>query len=151
MVTVEQDYRQIESIMPAQDNQNKSLTNNNSIVLQALHQKTLLSPYVDYALSSAMELNQEKLDLKLKINQRVMKFHPSGPVTYKHAVLLALNGENEAAIEQAEYAALAYPNDLGHFANSLKLLEAESAGILKNLEVWVDKKLKEKERTDLYL
>ncbi len=153
MVTVEQDYRQIESIMPAQNNPNKSLTDTNSTVLQALHQKTLLSPYVDYALSSAMELNQEKLDLKLKVNQRVMKFHPSGPVTYKHAVLLALNGEDEAAIEQAEYAALAYPNDLGRFANSLKLLEAESAGVLKNLEIWVDKKLKEKEkeRSDAYL
>jgi O-antigen ligase len=151
MITVEQDYRQIESIMPAQNNQNKSLTDNNSTVLQALHQKTLLSPYVDYALSSAMELNQEKLDLKLKVNQRVMKFHPSGPVTYKHAVLLALNGEDEAAIEQAEYAALAYPNELGNFADSLKLLEAESAGVLKNLEIWVDKKLKEKERSDMYL
>ena len=93
-----------------------------------------------------MELNQEKLDLKLKVNQRVMKFHPSGPVTFKHAILLALNGEDEAAIEQAEYAALAYPNDLGSFANSLKLLEVESAGVLKSLEIWVDKKLKEKEK-----
>ena len=41
-----------------------------------------------------------------------MKFHPSGPVTYKHAILLALNGEDEAAIKQAEHAALAYPNEL---------------------------------------
>lgn len=151
LVIVEQDYRQIESIMPAQNNQNKSLTNTNIAVLQKLHQKTLLSPYVDYALSSAIELNQEKLDLKLKVNQRVMKFHPSGPVTYKHAVLLALNGEDKAAIEQAEYAALAYPNDLGNFAHSLKLLDTDSTGALKNLEIWVDKKLKEKERFDMYL
>ena len=145
LVTVEQDYRQIESIMPEQNDQNKSLTDTHSTVLKALHQKTLLSPYVDYALSSAMELNQEKLDLKLKVNKRVMKFHPSGPITYKHAVLLALNGEDEAAIIQAEYAALAYPNELGKFANSLKLLEGESDGALKNLKIWADKKLKKKE------
>ncbi|TFH07095.1 MAG: hypothetical protein E4H07_09515 [Nitrosomonadales bacterium] len=153
MVAVEHDYRQIESIMPTQGNQKKSLTSSNSIVLQALHQKTLLSPYVDYALSSAMELNQEKLELKLKVNQRVMRFHPSGPVTYKHAVLLALNGEHEAAIEQAEYAALAYPNELGQFANSLKLLEIEHPEVLKHLEGWVSRKLKEKEQEqlDLYL
>ena len=145
LVTVEQDYRQIESIMPTQNNQNKSLTDTHSTVLQALHQKTLLSPYVDYALSSAMELNQEKLGLKLKVNQRVMKFHPSGPITYKHAVLLALNGEDEASIVQAEYAALAYPNELGKFANSLKMIEDESDGVLKNLRIWVDKKLKKRE------
>ena len=145
LVTVEQDYRQIESIMPTQNNQNKSLTDTRSTLLQVLHQKTLLSPYVDYALSSAMELNREKLGLKLKVNQRVMKFHPSGPITYKHAVLLALNGEDEASIVQAEYAALAYPNELGKFANSLKMLEDESDGVLKNLRIWADKKLKKKE------
>lgn len=153
MVAIEQDYRQIESIMPAQNNQNKSLSVSNSAVLQVLHQKTLLSPYVDYALSSAMQLNQEKLELKLRVNQRVMKFHPSGPVTYKHAVLLALNGEHEAAIKQAEYAALAYPNDLGNFANSLKLLEAKNSESLKLLEEWADRKFKEKEQEqlDMYL
>ncbi len=141
MVLVEQDYSQIESILNTGDNRNKSLTS-----FQALHQKTLLAPYVDYALSSAMELNQEGLELKLKVNQRVMKFHPSGPITYKHAVLLALNGEDEAAIKQAERAALAHPYELGKFAHLLKLVEASSPTIaLKHLEDWVDRKLKEKE------
>jgi hypothetical protein len=100
-----------------------------------------------------MELNQEKLELKLRVNQRVMKFHPSGPVTYKHAVLLALNGEHEAAIKQAEYAALAYPNDLGNFANSLKLLEDKNPEALKRLEEWAGRKFKEKEQEqlDMYL
>ena len=152
MVLVEQDYSKIESILNTGDNQNKSLTSFHSSALQALHQKTLLTPYVDYALSSAMELNQEKLELKLKVNQRVMKFHPSGPVTYKHAVLLALNGEDEAAIKQAEHAALAYPNELGKFAHSLKFLEVSSPTLaLKHLEDWVDRKLKEKEQPELNL
>jgi O-antigen ligase len=147
MVTVEQDYRQLESIMPAHDNQqNKLLTSSNRSVLQALHQKTLLSPYVDYSLSSNMELNQEKLDLKLKVNQRVMGFHPSAPVTYKQAVLLALNGENEAAIEQAENAALAYPNELVKFADSLVSLKIEYPKLLERLVDWTNRKIKEKEK-----
>jgi O-antigen ligase len=147
MATMEQDYRQLESIMPAHDNQqNKLLTSSNRSVLQALHQKTLLSPYVDYSLSSNMELNQEKLDLKLKVNQRVMGFHPSAPVTYKQAVLLALNGENEAAIEQAENAALAYPNELVKFADSLVSLKIEYPKLLERLGDWTNRKIKEKEK-----
>jgi len=151
MVTVEQDYRQIESIMSDQDNQNKSLIGSNSSVLQALHQKTLLSPYVDYALSSAMELNQEKLDLKLKVNQRVMGFNPSAPVTYKQAILLALNGEHEAAIEQAENAALAYPNELVKFADSLVLLKIEYPKVLERLGDWANKKILQKENQNMHL
>ena len=152
MVSVEQDYSKIESILNTGNNRNKSLTSYHSSALRALHHKTLFAPYVDYALSSAMKLNQEKLELKLKVNQRVMQFHPSGPVTYKHAILLALNGEDEAAIKQVELAALAYPNELGKFAHSLKFLEIKSSMLaLKHLEDWVDKKLKEKEQLELSL
>lgn len=144
MVTMEQDYRQLESTMPTRDNQNRSLTGHNRNTLQALHQRTLLSPYVDYALSSTMELNQEKLDLKLKVNQRVMGFNPSAPVTFKQAVLLALNGKHEAAIEQAENAALAYPNELEKFADSLMLLKIEYPELIEPLEDWANRKIKEK-------
>lgn len=144
MVTMEQDYRQLESTMPTRDNQNRSLTGHNRNTLQALHQRTLLSPYVDYALSSTMELNQEKLDLKLKVNQRVMGFHPSAPVTFKQAILLALNGKHEAAIEQAENAALAYPNELEKFADSLMLLKIEYPELIEPLEDWANRKIKEK-------
>jgi hypothetical protein len=91
-----------------------------------------------------MELNQEKLDLKLKVNQRVMGFHPSAPVTYKQAVLLALSGEDEAAIEQAENAALAYPNELVKFADSLALLKIEYPQLLERLGDWTNRKIKEK-------
>ncbi len=144
MVTMEQDYRQLESIMPTRDNQNKALTDSNRNILQGLHQRTLLSPYVDYALSSTMELNQEKLELKLKVNQRVMGFHPSAPVTYKHAVLLALSGKQKAAIEQAKNAALAYPNELTKFADSLMLLKIEYPELIEPLENWANRKIKEK-------
>ena len=91
-----------------------------------------------------MELNQEKLELKLKINQRVMGFHPSAPVTFKQAVLLALNGKHEEAIKQAENAALAYPNELERFANSLRLLKIEYPEFIEPLEDWANRKIKEK-------
>ena len=147
MIWIEQDYRQLESIMPAQDNVHKYLSNNDISVLQTLHQKTLLSPYVDFALASRMELNQEKLALKLMINQRVMRFNPSGPFTYKQAILLALNGEHEAALRQAERADSAYPEDIEKFADSLALLKAENPEALERLVEWADKKIKEKENS----
>lgn len=147
MVMIERDYRQLESIMPAHDDVHKYLSNNDISVLQTLHQKTLLSPYVDFALASKMELNQEKLALKLMINQRVMQFNPSGPLTYKQAILLALNGEHEAALRQAERADSAYPGDLEKFADLLVLLKTENPEALERLVKWADKKIKEKENS----
>lgn len=137
MIWMKQDYRQLESTFSADPKQSKSLNNNDLNVLQKLHQKTLLSPYVDFSLASKMELNKEKIDLKLRINQRVMRFNPSGPLTYKQAILLALNGEYGAAIKQAEGAASAYPDDFELFANVLMELEADNPGTLKPLLEWV--------------
>lgn len=144
MVTIERDYRQIESIMPTHDGAHKDVSNDDMRVLQSLHQETLLSPYVDFVLGSAMELNREKLDLKLAVNQRVMRFNPGGPILYKQAILLALNGEHEAAIRQAERADLAFPNDLEKFADSLVLLKVENPGALEHLAEWANRKIKEK-------
>ena len=140
MVTIERDYRQIESIMPAHGGAHKDIR-----VLQTLlHQKTLLSPYVDFALGSAMELNRENLDLKLAVNQRVMRFNPGGPILYKQAILLALKGEHEAAIRQAERADAAFPSNLEKFADSLVLLKAENPEALERLVEWANIKKREK-------
>jgi len=80
-----------------------------------------------------------------------MGFNPSAPVTYKQAILLALNGEHEAAIEQAENAALAYPNELVKFADSLVLLKIEYPKVLERLGDWANKKILQKENQNMHL
>jgi len=138
MFWIERDYRQLEQVMRSNVTDQKYLNKADIGILQKLHQKTLLSPHVDFALASAMELNQDKLDLKLAVNRRVMRFIPNGQITYKQSILLALKGEREAAIKQAEQAATAYPGDFELFAGALDELDAENPGSLKHLLEWVN-------------
>ena len=143
LFAVQQDYQKIEQVMNTSGDapQDRSLNNHDLAVLQTLHGRTLLSPYVDYALASAIEPNEEKLSLKLTVSQRVMQFHPSGPAVYRHAVLLALNHQSEAAIRQAEMAAMVYPAELILFADSLRYVQTSEPDTLKPLIAWVTDKL----------
>lgn len=143
MLWLRQDYHQLESIYPTKASENQRLNSDDFSTLQRLHQKTLLSPYVDFSLTSAMKLNRDKLGLKLAVNQRVMRFIPSGPLTYKQALLLALNGENEAAIRQAELAVSAYPDDLEKFVTVLTPLETENPGTMRALIDWTNRRRQE--------
>lgn len=140
---VQQDYQKIEQVMDTSGSapQDRSLDSQDLAVLQTLHGRTLLSPYVDYALASAIELNDEKLALKLAVSQRVMQFHPSSPALYRHAILLALNHQPEAAIRQAERAAMVYPAELILFADSLQYVQTSKPDTLKPLIAWVTDKL----------
>lgn len=140
MAMIERDFRQFSVVMPTPGSKSKSLDMGDIVELQKLHQKTLLSPYVDFALASVMELNSENLDIKLAVNQRVMHFNPSGPITYKQAILLALKGEHDAAIRQAESAVAAYPYDFTQFAALLRLLAEKNPGTLTGLTAWANKK-----------
>lgn len=143
--SVKQDYQKIEQVMggPHSTPQGKTLDSNDFALLQTLHGRTLLSPYVDYALASAIDFNREKLDLKLAVNQRVMRFHPSGPAVYRQAILLALNHQPEAAIRQAEKAMAAYPAEFVLFADSLEQLLPDNPDTLQPLLDWVQHRQKE--------
>jgi len=82
-----------------------------SIVSRA-HREPLLAPYADLAISAAMGLDRERLNEKLELNSRVMRFAPIASVVYRQAALLALSGEREAAESQLAQAARVYPGDL---------------------------------------
>jgi len=144
MAKTERDYRLIESVMPPPDGTHKNTRSNHFSALLPLHQKTLLSPYVDFALGNAMELNRNNLDLKLAVNQRLIQFNPSPPVIYKQAVLLALKGDHAAAIKLVEGIGPAFPEHLEKFSESLGILEAEHPGSMSTLIQWADGKREKK-------
>lgn len=100
--------------------------------LQKIHQESLLTPYIELAYSGVIALDKERLADKLELNGRAMRFAPTGPVVYRQAFLLALNGEDQAALQQWRRAASAYPGDLKNNAAELRrLAQADSASFAR--------------------
>jgi O-antigen ligase len=77
-----------------------------------LHREPLLKPYVELALTFGVVVSESDLTEKLELNARVLRFAPIGLVAYRQALLLAMNGEREAALRQLDLAARAYPHEL---------------------------------------
>ena len=111
--------------------------------LQKLHRESLLAPYVELAYTGTLNLTRENLDAKLDLVGRVAHFAPSRMVVYQYAILLALKGENDAALRQVEYAAAAYPQELPGFILVLSRLEQKDASIFAPLMDLANRKMKE--------
>ncbi len=77
-----------------------------------IHREPLLTPYVELAVAFTITLNEDRLRDKLDLSARATRFAPVSYVVYRHALLLALAGEREAALRWLEQAARAYPEDL---------------------------------------
>jgi O-antigen ligase len=93
-----------------------------------LHREPLLRPYVDLALTFGITPSPEDLPAKLDLNGRVMHFAPTDTVVYRHAFLLELSGEHEAALRQLELAARAYPGELDDVVRQLQDLARRHTG-----------------------
>jgi O-antigen ligase len=91
-------------------------------VLMRVHRESLLTPYVEFALAFAIVPDRERLNDKLELNARVMHFAPADTVVYRHVLLLALNGEQAAALAQLQRAAALYPDTFASFARTLKAM-----------------------------
>jgi len=111
--------------------------------LQKLHRESLLAPYIELAYTGTLNLTRENLDAKLGLIERVAHFAPARMVVYQYAILLALKGENAAALQQVELAAAAYPQELPGFMRVLSRLERESPGTYQSLIKFTTGKMKE--------
>ena len=111
--------------------------------LQKLHRESLLAPYIELAYTGTLNLNRENLDAKLELIGRVAHFAPARMVVYQYAIMLALKGENDAALRQVESAAAAYPQELPRFVAILRQLEQESPGTFGPLIDLAGRKMKE--------
>jgi len=112
--------------------------------LLQIHRNSLLAPYIELAYTGAIVLNKDKLSDKLELNSRVMHFAPISLVVYQQAILLALNGQAEAAKTQFKGAAVAYPDELGNFAKVVRFLLSQDPAELEPLLELSEQKLKEK-------
>jgi len=75
------------------------------------HREPLLTPYVELAFAFGATVDETRLQDKLALVTRAMHFAPVDVVVYRHALLLALAGEREAALAQLDRSLAAYPGE----------------------------------------
>ena len=100
--------------------------------------ESLLTPYVELAVALAIKPDATNLSDKLDLNTRVMHFVPASPVVYQQAMLLALRGEKDAALDQLRHAAAAYPEALDKFAKELEVAARQSPDVFSPLLQLID-------------
>ena len=94
-----------------------------AIVLRG-QQDSVLEPYVELAASAYAKVDREQLQNKLELNGRVMRFMPTDIVVYRQALLLAMDGQAQAAQELFVRAMTVYPGTLPRITAMLRELTA---------------------------
>jgi hypothetical protein len=80
----------------------------------------VLRPYAEFVAASGIPWNTDSINDRLALNTRVMHFAPAPDVLYREAVLLALSGQRQAAIEQLAAAFRVYPTGLTTLRSELQ-------------------------------
>ena len=119
-----QDYRTLQSLHRVQSRTAGTDGRSTTDVLLELQQHSLFTPFVELALSRLIALNREQLEDKLVVNGAAMHFAPAADVVYRQAVLLALDGQEDAAHAQWDRSVANYP---GNRAGVIEVLEAMSS------------------------
>lgn len=89
--------------------------------LMRIHRDSLLSNYVEMAFTRGIELNREKMHVKLEVNGRAMHYAPLNETVYRQALLLGLNGDIDEAKRMLDIAVAAYPRDLTDVVKLMRL------------------------------
>ena len=116
-------YRDLESLMyPRVLPKNRAEVVARNEGLLELHRNTLLAPYVEMTYAGIIVADRINLKDKLALNARVLRLMPVPELAYRQVLLLALNGERDAALLQLDRAAAVFPDRLQSF-----VAEAETA------------------------
>jgi O-antigen ligase len=100
-----------------------------------LYREPLLVPYVELAVAYGMTVSEERLPEKLEFTARAVHFAPDSFVVYRYALLLALAGEREAALNQFDRSLRVYPWEADKVAAQLeKLAQSRPDAFLPLLE-----------------
>ena len=78
-------------------------------LVQRLHHRSVFAPLLELALPEAFMAADAPVAQRLAFNDKVRHFAPIAEVEFRHAVLLAEAGQQQAAKEQLQRAARAYP------------------------------------------
>lgn len=95
--------------------------------LVAVHNGSLLLPYADLFMSSYVDVNDDRLQAKLALNSKVIRFIPIAPVVYRQAFLLAKDGHPEQARSMLEKAIWSFPGDANERQQLVRLAEKDPA------------------------
>ena len=79
--------------------------------MMQVHREPLLTPYVELAFAYGATVDATQLREKLALVTRAAHFAPVDVVVYRHALLLALAGEREAALAQLDRSLAAHPGE----------------------------------------
>lgn len=83
----------------------------------------VLEPYVELAMLKHIALDKEMLPEKLALNGHAMYFLPADMVVFRQAVLLALDGQAQAAQQLFLHAMKVYPDSLPAVLQTLRQVE----------------------------
>lgn len=131
---VYRDYRILQSLQGLQAQQSSSAPesgDDRTRILLGLQGRSLFAPYVELALVRRMLLNPERLQDKLLLNSRVMRFAPTNDLAYRQAILLAMSGDDDAARVHWDLAVANYPRD---HDGVVALVRALASGGMPGLE-----------------
>lgn len=124
LVSVIPPYRDFERLVFSPDPQGSPAHGDRPFAqaMMRVHREPLLRPYVELAFAFGVEMDRAQLGEKLELVSRVMRFAPVDVVVYRHALLLALAGNGEAALEQLERSLRAYPGEAASIVAELEKL-----------------------------
>jgi len=87
-----------------------------------VYREPLLVPYVELVLAHSIAVTADRLPEKLALTGRAMHFAPTNAALCSRAMMLALAGENAAALRLLDRAARVYPGELDDVVSQLREL-----------------------------
>ena len=99
----------------------------------ALYREPLLVPYVELAIAYGTEVSYENLPEKTALLDRATHFAPVAVLVYRQALLLALAGEQAAALRHFNRALNVYPEEANGVVGELRALVPRHPGKFERL------------------
>lgn len=71
--------------------------------------RSLLAPYADVASAIVLQTDRQDINAKVAVSSQAIRYTPTASLAYKHAALLAMNGQRNAALAQLHLALSRHP------------------------------------------
>jgi O-antigen ligase len=145
--SVLQAYRDLELAMypPALPANQEQIAERNAALLR-LHRDTLLAPYVELTYAGIIVADRSNIQDKLALNRRVLRLLPVPELAYLQVLLLALNGERDAALLQLDRAVAVFPHRLKDYAPIIEKATQQEPEALGEIAQKAREKLRQVDR-----
>ena len=142
--SVLQSYRDLEQLMYPRvlPKDKEEIVERNEGLLK-LHRDTLLAPYVEMTYAGIIVADRHNLADKLALTRRVLRLLPVPELAYRQVLLLALNGERDAALLQLDRAAAVFPYRLKEFVQVVENAAQQDTAALGAIAAKAREKLKQ--------